>query len=98
MVALWLEALHHKTHSKRGFYTCTDGSAHVQKALQDMNEIYVPIIVALIGSPLMWFLSRLDKRNTEQHANSMQVLQEIKEDVREAKADIKKHIEWHLDQ
>lgn len=97
MVALWLQALRHK-HSRRiGLYSCHNHSAHVQKAFDDMNEIYVPIIVALIGSPLMWLLSRVDKRNTEQHANSMQVLQEIKEDVREAKADIKKHIEWHLD-
>lgn len=72
-------------------------SAHVQKALYDMNEIFVPIIVALIGSPLVWVLNRLDKRNTEQHANSMQVLQEIKDDVREAKQDIKNHIQWHLD-
>ena len=62
-----------------------------------MKEIYVPIIVALIGSPLVWVLNRLDKRNTEQHANSMQVLQEIKEDMREAKQDIKNHIQWHLD-
>lgn len=62
-----------------------------------MKDALVPIIVAVIGSPLMWFLSRLDKRNTEQHANSMTVLQEIKDDVKEAKADIKNHIEWHLD-
>lgn len=74
-----------------------DHSAHVQKALYDMNEIFVPIIVALIGSPLVWVLNRLDKRNTAQHANSMQVLQEIKDDVREAKQDIKNHIHWHLD-
>ena len=62
-----------------------------------MRNAFVPIIVALIGGPVMWFLSRLDKRNTEQHANSMQVLKEIKEDVKEAKADIKNHIAWHLD-
>jgi hypothetical protein len=63
-----------------------------------MENMLVPIIVALITSPLMWLLNRLDKRNTAQHANSIQMLQEIQEDVKEAKADIKNHITWHLDQ
>ena len=62
-----------------------------------MNQMWIPVIVALITSPLMWLLNRFDKRNSEQHANNMSVLNEIKDDVREAKADIKDHIKWHLD-
>lgn len=72
-------------------------SAQVQKAFHSMNPIYIPIVVALITSPLMWLLNRLDKRNSAQHANNMDVLNEIKADVREAKDDIKNHIHWHLD-
>jgi len=37
-----------------------------------------PIVVALIGGPLMWFLSRLDKRNSSQHASSLSVLESTK--------------------
>lgn len=57
---------------------------------------WVPIVVAFIGGPLMWGLSRFDKRNTEQHQQNMEVLQEIREDVREVKGELKDHIYWHL--
>jgi hypothetical protein len=43
-----------------------------------METAWVAIAVAVIGGPLMWFLSRLDKRNTEQHASSFSVLQETR--------------------
>lgn len=39
-----------------------------------MEPIYIPIVVALIGGPVMWFLNRFDKRNTEQHGKSMEIL------------------------
>ena len=42
-----------------------------------MEPIYVPIVVALIGGPVMWFLARFDKRNTEQHGKNMEVLARI---------------------
>jgi hypothetical protein len=73
-------------------------------------EIWVvPIAVALIGGPLMWFLSRLDKRNSDQHANSLSVLEASKElisgvdqklDRLDSKVDkldqrIYNHLEWH---
>ncbi len=44
----------------------------------------------------MWLLSKFDKRNTEQHAANMTVLQEIREDVKEVKGELKDHIHWHL--
>jgi len=42
-----------------------------------VSAIYVPIIVALIGGPVMWFLHRFDKRNTAQHGQNMEVLNRV---------------------
>ena len=42
-----------------------------------MEPIYIPIVVALIGGPVMWFLSRFDKRNTEQHGQNMKILDNL---------------------
>ena len=42
-----------------------------------MEPIYIPIAVALIGGPVMWFLSRFDKRNTEQHGQNMKILERV---------------------
>ena len=39
-----------------------------------MEPLYIPIVVALIGGPVKWFLSRFDKRNTEQHGQNMKIL------------------------
>lgn len=54
-----------------------------------MEPIYIPIAVALIGGPVMWFLSRFDKRNTEQHGANMEILErvEIKLDRMDGKVD-----------
>lgn len=46
-----------------------------------MSAIYVPIIVALIGGPVMWFLHRFDKRNTAQHGQNMEVLSRVENKV-----------------
>lgn len=42
-----------------------------------MSAAWIPVLVALIGGPVMWFLSRLDKRNTEQHGRSMEILERV---------------------
>ena len=42
-----------------------------------MEPVYIPIMVALIGGPVMWFLSRFDKRNTEQHGQNMEILEKV---------------------
>lgn len=59
-------------------------------------EWWVPIVVALIGSPLMWFLRRFDKRNTEQHGNNMAVLERIEKKVDHIDGRVDEHIHWHL--
>lgn len=62
------------------------------------------VVVALIGGPVMWFLSRFDRRNTEQHAQNQAVLQEIskkvdgvQDDVSDVKSSLVDHLSWHLD-
>lgn len=46
-----------------------------------LEIVVVPISIAIIGGPLMWFLSRLDKNNSSQHNNNMQVLERIEHKV-----------------
>ena len=63
------------------------------------------ILVAVIagsGIPL-WFLQRLDKRNTDQHNTNLSVLelihsdvQDVKEETRQVKSHLTDHIQWHL--
>lgn len=46
-----------------------------------MSSVWVPIVVAVIGGPIMWFLSRFDRRNTEQHHQNMGILQRVESKV-----------------
>lgn len=64
-----------------------------------------PIIVALIGGPLMFLIRMLDRHNTRQHSQNMDVLEAIKASLEEVKADVKqidsrleRHIDWHMNQ
>lgn len=54
-----------------------------------MSAWVVPIVVAVIGGPLMWMLSRFDKRNTEQHLTNLSTLTGIKEAVDEVRTDVR---------
>jgi hypothetical protein len=61
------------------------------------------LLVAFLGSPVViWLLTRFDKKNTEQHANNMKVLQDIHTsvnqvgvDVKEVRKDLYDHIAHH---
>jgi len=53
-----------------------------------MSETFAGIVVAIIGGPVMWLLYRLDKRNTQQHGQSMAIIQEVKSDVKDVKSDM----------
>lgn len=57
-----------------------------------MDSVLAPIIVALIGGPIMWLLARLDRNNTKQHGQSIQVLTRV-----EAKVDRLDSKTDHLD-
>ena len=54
-----------------------------------MEGWIVPVLVAVIGGPLMWALRRLDRRNTEQHGENMKILQRVegKVDLLDTKID-----------
>lgn len=57
-----------------------------------MESVLVPIAVAVIGGPIMWLLARLDRNNTKQHGQSIQVLTRV-----EAKVDRLDFKTDHLD-
>lgn len=42
-----------------------------------MNAAWAAIAVALIGGPLMVFMRRFDRRNTEQHGHSVGILERL---------------------
>lgn len=58
--------------------------------------IAVPVIVALIGGPIMFMLNRFDKRNTSQHEGNMGVLHRIEGKVDRLDERIDGHLDWHL--
>jgi predicted transcriptional regulator len=53
-----------------------------------MDWGWVPIVVVLISGPVMFMLHRFDRRNSDQHGKSMEVLKNIADDVTEVKADV----------
>ena len=55
-----------------------------------------PVLVALIGGPLMLFLKRFDRRNSEQHGENLYVLKSIEGKVEKLDTRMDDHIEWHM--
>lgn len=55
----------------------------------------IPIVVALIGGPMMFFLKRFDTRNTEQHGANMNVLKNIEVKIDKIDGRLDGHIDWH---
>lgn len=43
--------------------------------------ILMPLLLALIGGPIMYLVKRLDDNNTSQHARSMHTLQQIHDSI-----------------
>ena len=62
-----------------------------------MPELIVPVVVAVIGGPIMWILHRLDKRNTKQHNRGMDGLYRIEDKLDGLRHDFSDHIQWHLE-
>jgi hypothetical protein len=50
-----------------------------------MDTEWAVVASALISGPLMWLLYRLDKRNTKQHGESVNILKSVQEDVKDVK-------------
>ena len=61
-----------------------------------MPDIWVPIVVAMIGGPLMWGLRQFDKRNTKQHERGMDVIYRVEDKVDGIRHDFSDHLQWHL--
>ena len=55
-----------------------------------------PVVVALIGGPLMFALKKFDTRNTEQHGENLKVLQRIEDKVDHIDDRLDDHIDYHL--
>lgn len=51
-----------------------------------MDAAWAVVISALISGPLMWLLYRLEKRNTYQHGQSIDLIKSVKEDIQEVKS------------
>ena len=69
-----------------------------------MEAVVVPILVAVIGGPIMWLLRRLERSNTDQHDSNMRELTRVARSVErvDEKMDrldqrIDAHLEWHVD-
>jgi uncharacterized membrane-anchored protein YhcB (DUF1043 family) len=60
-----------------------------------VEAVWVPILVALIGGPVMWFLARFDRRNTEQHGENQKVLTRIEGKIERLDQRVDDHITWH---
>jgi len=60
-------------------------------------EILVPIIVAVIGGPLVVAIQNLRKENTAQHAEARELLKEVSSKVDKVDDKLEGHINWHLD-
>ncbi len=56
----------------------------------------VPIVVALLGGPIVVLLQRSRKENSSDHAIVMDKLDKIDSKVDKVDGKVDKHIEWHL--
>jgi transcription termination factor NusB len=59
-------------------------------------ELLVPIIVAVIGGPLVVAIQNLRKENTEQHAEARELLKVVASKVDKVDDKLDSHISWHL--
>jgi cytochrome c-type biogenesis protein CcmH/NrfF len=60
-----------------------------------MEVWFVPIVVAVIGGPLMVLMQLLRKENTNQHAEGRELLNQVLHKVDEVGTKIDSHIGWH---
>jgi uncharacterized membrane-anchored protein YhcB (DUF1043 family) len=59
-------------------------------------EWLVPVIVAVIGGPIVVLLQQLRKENTEQHGESRALLERVADRVDKVDEKLDGHIDWHL--
>ena len=62
----------------------------------ELMEWITPLLVALIGGPVMLILSRLDKSNKSQHDEISKKIDRITIDISDVRKDLHEHVNWHL--
>lgn len=60
-----------------------------------METVIVPIVVALIGGPIVVLLNKVRSENTSQHAEARSLLREVAHKVDRVATKIDGHIGWH---
>lgn len=66
-----------------------------------MEAAWAVVVSALISGPLMWLLYRLDKRNTHQHGQAVDLIKSVKQDVKDVKSMqiwMDKKLDRHIEQ
>jgi len=59
-------------------------------------EWLVPIVVAIIGGPLVVVVQKLRSENTSQHAEARALLHRVADKVDKVDDKLDNHITWHL--
>ena len=60
-----------------------------------MESWLVPVVVAVIGGPIVVLMQILRKENTSQHAEGQSLLREVISKVDNVGSKIDNHIGWH---
>ena len=60
-----------------------------------METILVPIVVAVIGGPLVVVLQKLRRENSDQHAEGRALLERVADKVDGVSTKLDEHIGWH---
>ena len=63
-----------------------------------MESIIVPIVVAVIGGPIVVLLSKVRSENTSQHAEARNLLRQVATKVDKVGTKLDEHIGWHKGQ
>ena len=61
-----------------------------------MAEWVVPILVAVIGGPIVVLVQKLREENSSQHAEARDLLYKVASKVDKVDEKLDNHIEWHL--
>jgi len=60
-----------------------------------VESIIVPIVVAVIGGPIVVLLSKVRSENTSQHAEARSLLKQVATKVDKVGTKLDEHIGWH---
>jgi len=60
-----------------------------------MESIIVPIVVAVIGGPIVVLLSKVRSENSSQHAEARTLLRQVAHKVDKVGTKLDEHIGWH---